>query len=177
MEIELFQGAVDRIELFAMLVHAIERVSRSLHCQCWNFESFAVWGDGGNARGYAKTEVVKPGQLIHHRVNLLCVHPLRCEGENSSQRMNRWLSQNRCLIWSSWRTVRTAGVFPMPPASIRAIGVRRCAKRTIFSVSSSRPKRAFGGGGGSSPGTLDANVSRRVSQQSILPTCSESRTR
>ena len=45
-------------------------------------------------------------------------------------------------------------VLPIPPAPIRAIGVRRCAKSMIFSIKSSRPK-IFGGGGGSSPGALD----------------------
>jgi len=67
-------------------------------------------------------------------------------------------------------------VFPMPPAPIRAIGVRHCAKQTIFRISSSRPNKALGGGGGSSPGTLDANVSRRVFQQLMLLTYSEPRT-
>jgi len=49
-------------------------------------------------------------------------------------------------------------VLPIPPAPIRAIGIRRCAKQTIFSINSSRPKKILGDGGGNSPGALDANV-------------------
>ena len=42
-------------------------------------------------------------------------------------------------------------VLPMPPAPIRAIGVRVSANPTILSISSSRPKQILGGGGGNSP--------------------------
>jgi hypothetical protein len=77
---------------------------------------------------------------------------------NSSQRMNLRFSPNRCLIRSSWRAARAMDVFPIPPAPIRAIDVRHPARWTILSISSSRPKKIPGGGGGSSPGTLDANV-------------------
>ena len=44
------------------------------------------------------------------------------------------------------------GSFPNPPAPMRAIGVRFSVRSTIFSISSSRPKQAHGGGGGNSPG-------------------------
>ena len=49
-------------------------------------------------------------------------------------------------------------VFPIPPAPIRAIGVRLSERLMIFSISSPRPKQALGGGGGDSPGILDTNV-------------------
>ena len=45
-------------------------------------------------------------------------------------------------------------VLPIPPAPIKAIGMRRCAKSMIFSINSLRPKKILGGGGGSSPGAL-----------------------
>ena len=45
-------------------------------------------------------------------------------------------------------------VFPIPPASIRAIGVRFCARPTIFSFDTSRPKKSLGGGSGSFPSAL-----------------------
>ena len=43
-------------------------------------------------------------------------------------------------------------VFPIPPAPMRAIGVRLSARSMISSISSSRPKQALGDGGGNSPG-------------------------
>jgi len=46
-------------------------------------------------------------------------------------------------------------VLPIPPAPSRAIGVRRCARSTIFPISSSRPQKILGGCGGSSPDALD----------------------
>ena len=49
-------------------------------------------------------------------------------------------------------------VFPIPPAPMRAIGVRFSARPTIFSISSLRPKQALGRGGGGSPSALDANL-------------------
>jgi hypothetical protein len=49
-------------------------------------------------------------------------------------------------------------VFPIPPAPMRAMGVRFSVRPTIFSISSSRPKQALGGGGGDSPSTLDVDV-------------------
>lgn len=55
-------------------------------------------------------------------------------------------------------TVRAIGVFPIPPAPMRAIGVRRSASPIIFPISPSRPKHTFGGGGGDSPSTLDVNA-------------------
>ena len=79
------------------------------------------------------------------------------EGGNWSQRMNRRLSPNRCLMRSSWRTVRAIDVLPIPPVPSRAIGVRRSAKSTISSTSSSRPKKTLGCGGGNSPGALDTS--------------------
>ena len=42
-------------------------------------------------------------------------------------------------------------VFPIPPAPMSAIGVRLSARPITFSISSSRPKQALGGGGGDSP--------------------------
>ena len=45
-------------------------------------------------------------------------------------------------------------VFPIPPAPMRAIGVRFPARPTTSSISSSRPKQAHGGGGGNSPGGM-----------------------
>lgn len=49
-------------------------------------------------------------------------------------------------------------VFPIPPGPMRATGVRFSARSTILAINSSRPKQALGGGGGDSPGILDANV-------------------
>ena len=80
------------------------------------------------------------------------------EAGNSSQRMNHRLSPNRCLTRLSWRTVRMMDVLPIPPVPSRAIGVRRCARSTILSISSSRPQKILGGCGGSSPGALNMNV-------------------
>jgi hypothetical protein len=48
-------------------------------------------------------------------------------------------------------------VLPIPPAPTSAIGVRRFAKSTISSINLSRPRQILGGGGGDSPGTLNAN--------------------
>ena len=45
-------------------------------------------------------------------------------------------------------------VFPIPPGPMRAIGVRSSAKPMIFSISSSRPEKALGRGGGNSPGGM-----------------------
>ena len=42
-------------------------------------------------------------------------------------------------------------VFPIPPGPMRAIEVRLSARLTTFSINSSRPKQAPGGGGGDSP--------------------------
>ena len=53
-------------------------------------------------------------------------------------------------------------VFPIPPAPIRAIGVRFSTSPTIVSINSSRPKQALGGGGGDSPGLLDESVRWQV---------------
>jgi hypothetical protein len=53
-------------------------------------------------------------------------------------------------------------VFPIPPGPMRAMGVNFSARSTIFSISSSRPKQALGGGGGDSPNTLDVNISRWI---------------
>ena len=77
---------------------------------------------------------------------------------NRSQWMNRRLSLNRFLIRSSWRTVRATDVFPIPPAPMRAIGVRLSTRPTTSSTSSSRPKQALGGGGGGSPRVLGSKV-------------------
>ena len=49
-------------------------------------------------------------------------------------------------------------VFPIPPALMRAIGVRLLARPTIFSISSSCPKQALGGGGGGSPSILGSDA-------------------
>ena len=77
------------------------------------------------------------------------------EAGNLSQRMNRRLSPNRCLIRSLWRTSSAIDVFPIPPVPTRATGSRFSAKPTTVWISSSRPKQALGGGGGNSPrGTL-----------------------
>ena len=45
-------------------------------------------------------------------------------------------------------------VFPIPPGPTSAIGVRLSARPIIFSISSSRPKQALGGGGGDSPAEM-----------------------
>ena len=71
---------------------------------------------------------------------------------NWSQRMNRRSSPNRCLMRSWWRTTNATDVFPIPPAPMRATGVRVSARSMIVSISSSRPKQTLGGGGGNSPG-------------------------
>ena len=74
-----------------------------------------------------------------------------CEAGNWSQRMNQRFSPNQCLILSWWRMAKAMDVFPIPPEPMRAIGVRFSARPVIFSISSSRPKQALGGGGGDSP--------------------------
>ena len=81
---------------------------------------------------------------------------------NWSQRMNRRFSLKRFLIRSWWRTDRVMDVFPIPPAPMRAIEVRLSARLTIFSINSSRPKQAPGGGGGSSPSILDSKVRSQI---------------
>ena len=100
-----------------------------------------------------------------------------CEAGSRSQRMNRRSSPNRCLMRSWWRTVRTVDVLPIPPAPIRAIGVRFSANPTTSSINSSRPKKTLGGGGGDSPDTLDANIRGWIRRWPKLLTCSESRPR
>jgi hypothetical protein len=55
-------------------------------------------------------------------------------------------------------------VLPIPPAPMRAMEVRCSPKPTIFSIHSSRPKKIPGGGGGDSPGTLDANINCWISR-------------
>ena len=52
-------------------------------------------------------------------------------------------------------------VFPIPPAPMRAIGIRLSTRSTISPMSFSRPKKALGGGGGDSPGMLDTEIRRR----------------
>ena len=89
--------------------------------------------------------------------------------------MNRRSSPNRFLMRSSWRTARTMEVLPIPPAPIRAIGESFPASPTISSISSSRPKKALGGGGRDSPGTLDANIRSEIHRKSRPLTCSEPR--
>ena len=74
------------------------------------------------------------------------------DGGNWSQRIKRRLLPNRPFMLSWWRTVNAMDVFPIPPAPTRAIGLRPLARSMIFSISSSRPKQALGGGGGNSPG-------------------------
>ena len=76
---------------------------------------------------------------------------LAWEAGNLSQRMKRRLSPNRCFIRSWWRTARAMEVFPIPPAPIRAMGLRVSARPTIFSINPSRPKQVLGRGGGNSP--------------------------
>jgi len=57
----------------------LECVVRSLHRQCWDVESLAVRGDGGDAGGDAKTNVVEPAQFVHSAIYLLPARPLRIE--------------------------------------------------------------------------------------------------
>ena len=59
MKVELLQDPVDRIGLSAVLVYAMEHVASSFYQQCLDFDSCAVMRYGGDARGYAKTKVVK----------------------------------------------------------------------------------------------------------------------
>ena len=73
------------------------------------------------------------------------------EAGNLSQRMKRRLSPNRCFIRLWWRAARAMEVFPIPPAPMRAMGLRVSARPTIFSINPSRPKQALGRGGGNSP--------------------------
>ena len=87
---------------------------------------------------------------------------LACEGGNLSQRMNRRFSLNRFLIRSSWRMDRAMDVFPIPPGPMRAIELRLSARPATFSINSSRPKQAPGGGGGDSPSILGSKVRSRV---------------
>ena len=83
-------------------------------------------------------------------------------GWNWSQRINRRFSLNFFLMRSLWRTLRAMDVLPIPPAPIRAIGVRLSARPTILSIKSSRPKQAPGGGGGGSPRLLGSKIRSRV---------------
>ena len=76
------------------------------------------------------------------------------EAGNWSQRINRRLSPKRSLMRWWCRIVRAIDVLPIPPTPMRAIGVRSSARPMILSISSSRPKQALGGGGGSSPGGI-----------------------
>ena len=46
-------------------------------------------------------------------------------------------------------------VFPIPPAPMRATGVKSSARSTILSINSPRPKQALGAEGGDSPEILD----------------------
>ena len=73
------------------------------------------------------------------------------EAGNLSQGMKRRLSPNRSFIRSWWIAVRAMEVFPIPPAPMRAMGLRVSARSTIFSINPSRPKQALGRGGGNSP--------------------------
>ena len=63
----------------------------------------------------------------------------------------------------------------MPPGPMRATGMRDSARPTIFSIRSSRPKQALGGGGGDSPDVLDYNVRHWANRRLELQTASESR--
>jgi len=100
------------------------------------------------------------GQIL--RIFDVCADGLREMSEKVSTRGRKLVATDEPPVVtkprSSWRTVRVVDVLPIPPAPIRAISVRRCAKRTIFSTNSPHPKNALGGGGGSSSGTLDVNV-------------------
>ena len=73
------------------------------------------------------------------------------EAGNLSQRTKRRLSPNRSFTRSWWRTARATEVFPIPPAPMRAMGVRVSTRPVIFSINPSRPKQALGRGGGNSP--------------------------
>ena len=55
--------------------------------------------------------------------------------------------------------MRPMEVFPIPPAPMRAVGVRFSARPTIPSIMSPRPKQTLGAGGGDSPSMLGTNVS------------------
>jgi len=79
MEVQLSQNLVDRVRPFAPLVDPVERLACRLHRQCWDLEYLAVGGDGGDARGNAKTDVAEPSQLVHNRADLLCTWPLGIE--------------------------------------------------------------------------------------------------
>ena len=87
---------------------------------------------------------------------------LAFEGGNLSQRMNRRFSLNRFLMRLSWRMDRAMDVFPIPPGPMRAIEERLSARLTTFSINSSRPKQAPGGGGGDSPSILGSKVRSQV---------------
>ena len=79
MKVGPFQDMVDCIGLLAVLVNAIERVVSSVHRQRWDAEGLAVERDGGDARGDAQTNVVKPSEFIHISVNFLRARLLQTE--------------------------------------------------------------------------------------------------
>ena len=87
---------------------------------------------------------------------------LGSDAGNRSQWMNRRLLPNRFLMRSSWRTVSVIVVLPIPPAPMRAMGLRFSARLTTFSINSFHPKMALGGCGGGSPCALDANMRLRI---------------
>ena len=79
MEVELLQDIADQLRVFAMSVDAIKCVTCGFHRQCWDFEDFAIRGDGRDTGGDAKTNVAESGQFIHSCVDLLCARCLRIE--------------------------------------------------------------------------------------------------
>ena len=69
MEVELLQDAVDQIGLSAVLVDAIEGVTRSLHRQHRDVNNLQGGKNSGDPGREAKTNVVELTELLDRRVN------------------------------------------------------------------------------------------------------------
>ena len=91
--------------------------------------------DRDGRRGVRSSAFSTPAPMTSESRRRKCVR----EAGNSSQRINRRSLPNRSLMRLSWRTVRAMDVLPIPPAPMRASGVRFPARLTILSINSSRP--------------------------------------
>lgn len=76
---QLFEDVVNNFRPIVVVIYPVECIARSVDRQCWDIETFAVWGDGGNSRCDANTNVVESTQFIHHGVDFPGVHSLRIE--------------------------------------------------------------------------------------------------
>jgi len=79
MEVELFQDAVDQVQLIAILVDPIERVASGLGRQRRDVQDLAVGRYGGDPGGDANADVVELAQLLYHGIDFLGTRGLRIE--------------------------------------------------------------------------------------------------